>query len=94
MERIAIVLGNQIFDIISNRRSASLGIGLQVEADLLLEFVRNVQYEGDKVIDEQNRIVVLCVWRIPGNRERANPSRYALLHMFTNDRRVVRRIGT
>lgn len=91
---MANVLGNQIFDIISNRRSASLGIGLQMEANLLLKFVCNVQNEGDKVIDEQNRIVVLGVWRIPGNRERANPSRYALFHMFTNDRRVVRRIGT
>lgn len=91
---MANVLGNQIFDIISNRRSASLRIGLQMEANLLLKFVCNVQNEGDKVIDEQNRIVVLGVWRIPGNRERANPSRYALFHMFTNDRRVVRRIGT
>lgn len=67
MERIAKVLGNQIFDIIANRCGTSLGIGLQMEANLLLEFVCNVHNEGDKVIDEQNRIVVLCVWRIPGN---------------------------
>lgn len=64
-----------------------------MEADLLLEFVCDVQNEGDKVIDEQDRIVVLCVWRIPRNRERPNPSRYALFHVITNDGRIVRRIG-